>query len=288
MTLDVAVILLLLCITLGIYSRLSFLLLYVLSAILYSYTFSFGKIDHFTTLFLFAYPVLAFTNAGTQFALVKDKPVSERTQSTALMVLGVIITFGLFNAGFSKCLDWIDFNTETSGFLSWLYYVYFNSEHHYLLVPYLFKVPSYLFEPLDYMASIFEVAGIFFLLKGRRYWHFFLLIASVFHFLNLLGLNLSFAMNSLLYGIFFTAPVVFHVYKKNEDFFRRWRIYFMVGFIAIALARILMVLTGNIIYNYHNTLSWVQFEHAIDMRIGLLTIGAGVYYLRRKQPAIAL
>lgn len=281
MALDVAVIMLLLCITLGVYSRWSLILMYLLSTVLYSYTFSFGKIDHFTNLFLFTYPVLAFTNAGTRFALIKDKVVSDRTQASALMVLGVVIAFGLFNAGISKCLDWIDFDLKTSGFLSWLYYVYFNTENIYLLVPYLFKVPREVFEPLDYLAALFEVAGFIFLFKGRRYWILFLLVASIFHLMNLLNLNLSFALNTLTYGIFIVSPVALLMYKKYVPFFRRWKNYFMIALSLIALARIIMVLTDNIIYNYHNSLSWIRFELAVDLLLWLCTIGCGIYSFKK-------
>lgn len=276
-SLDALVVVLLLFITLGIYSRWSLLLMYILSGALYSYTFSFGKIDHFTNLFLFTYPVLVFTNIGTRYALIRDKPVSERMQSGALMVLGVVIAFGLFNAGISKCLDWIDFNVKTSGFASWLHYAYFNSENTYLLVPYMFELPTFLFEPLDYIASIFEVAGIFFLLNGRRYWIFFLLIASIFHLTNLFILNLGFGLNTLTYGIFIVSPVLLTVYQKYAAFFKKWWLYFAIGLVAIAVVRILMVFTDTIIFIYHADLSLIEFELGIDLMLWLFTIVCGIY-----------
>ena len=277
--LDILIVVLLLFITLGIYSRWSLLLMYILSSILFSYTFSFGKIDHFTNLFLFTYPVLAFTNAGTRFALIKDKPVSERMQSGALMVLGVVIAFGLFNAGISKCMDWIDFNLNTSGYGSWLYYVYFNSENTHLLVPYMFNVPTQLFEPMDYLASIFEVVGIFFLLKGRRYWVFYLLMASFFHLANLFTLNLSFALNTLTYGIFIVSPVALAFYKKHAPFFRQWRSYLVIALVAIAIIRIIMVLTDNIAFTYHADLSLIAFELGVDIVLWVIAILCGVRLL---------
>lgn len=281
MGLDALIIVLLLFITLGIYSRWSLLLMYVLSGVLFSYTFSFGKIDHFTNLFLFTYPILAFTNAGTRFALIKDKPVSDRMQSGTLMVLGVVITFGFFISGISKCLGWIDFNVDTSGFAGWLYYAYFNSENTHLLVPYLVKVPTYLFEPMDYVASIFEVVGIFFLLKGRRYWIMFLLIASIFHLTNLIVLNLGFSLNTLTYGIFIVSPVAHIFYKKYAAFFKKWRTFFIIVLVAIALVRIIMVLTDNIIFIYHTELSLIEFELGVDMVLWVLTITCGVYSYKR-------
>jgi len=280
---DVLVIVLLLFITLGIHSRKCLLLMFVISAILFSYSFSFGKIDHYTNLFLFTYPVLAFTNSGTKYALIKDRALSRRTQENALIVMGIIIAFGYLGAGLPKCLHWIDFDPDNSGFLSWLYYSFFNSENQSLLAPYLFKIPVYLFEPLDYLAAIFEVSGFFFLFKSRKYWLFYLTLASFFHFANLVTLNLSFALNVLCYGIFIISPIIAHIYQKHRDFFGKYKKSLIIGMVIIALIKIVLVLSDLPVYNYHNFAPMLNFELTMDIFLWIFTIICGIYLLYSKK-----
>lgn len=279
--LDMVVIILLLLITLGVYTRRCLLLLCFLSSILYSYSFSFGKIDHYTNLFLFTYPVLAFTNSGTKYALRKDRILSSRTQTVSLIVMGIIIAFGYFNAGLAKCLSWIDFNPNTSGFLDWVYYSFFNSENQYLLAPYVFSIPNNLFEPLDYLAALFEVSGFFFLLRGRKYWLFYLTIASVFHLTNLLVLNLSFALNVLCFGIFIVSPVLAQLHKRYYNQFAD-KVKFLIFAIAIvAIFKITLLLTDLPVYNYHNYAPLIHLEHFIDFLLWSFSIICGVILIRR-------
>ncbi|MGI9551688.1 MAG: hypothetical protein ACR2MT_10840, partial [Aurantibacter sp.] len=89
-SLDITVVILLLFITLGVHTRKCLLLMYVISGILFSYSFSLGKIDHYTNLFLFTYPVLAFTNSGTRFALIRDKLLRQGIQERSLAAFGII------------------------------------------------------------------------------------------------------------------------------------------------------------------------------------------------------
>lgn len=279
--LDVIVIILLLMITLGMYTRRCLLLLYLLSSILYSYSFSFGKVDHYTNLFLFTYPVLAFTNSGTQFALRKDRPLSARTQTASLIVMGIIIAFGFCNAGLAKCLSWIDFNPNTSGFLDWVYYCFFNSENQYLLAPYVLKVPSYLFEPIDYLAALFEISGFFFLLKSRKYWLFYLTVASFFHLTNLLVLNLSFALNVLCFGIFIISPVLAHLHQRYHPLYDDKVKYLAAAVVMVAVFKITVLLTDLPVYNYHNYAPLIHVEHGIDFLLWSFSIACGVFLLRR-------
>lgn len=280
---DVLVVIILLLITLGIHTRKCLLFMFVISAILYSYTFSFGKVDHYTNLFLFTYPVLAFTNSGTKFALLKDRALNKRTQEVALTVLGIVIVFGYLSAGLAKFLNWIDFDPDSSGFLYWLYYSYFNSGNQYLLSPYLFQLPTYLFEPLDYLAALFEVSGFFFLLKGRKYWIFYLTLASAFHLANLLTLNLSFALNVLCFGIFIISPILERLYSKRQTIFLKYKTSLIIAAVLIALIKIVQILTALPVYNYHNYAPLVHFELSTDILLWVFTIICGIYLLKSRK-----
>ena len=279
---DVLVVVVLLLITLGIHTRKCLLLMFVVCAILFSYSFSFGKVDHYTNLFLFTYPALAFTNSGTKYAIRKDRVLPQSTQETALIVMGIIIAFGYFSAGLVKCLHWIDFDQGSSGFYDWLIYSFFNSENQSLFAPYLFQLPVYLFEPLDYLAALFEVSGFFFLLKGRKYWLFYLTLASLFHLANLLTLNLSFALNVLCYGIFIIGPILALFHKRQHVIFSKYKKLLMIGVIGIALIKIVLILSDLPVENYHNYAPLLNFELTMDILLWVFTIICGIYLLRSR------
>jgi len=277
---DLVVILLLLCITLGIYARVALLLMFVVSSIFFSYSFTLGKIDHYTNLFLFAYIVLAFTNSGTQLALVKDKKVSTVTQTRALSTMGIIIAFGYLTAGILKCARWIDFDLTTSGFLDWFYGSYFKDDHQYLLAGYVFKIPVFFYELADYTVAILEVSGFIFLWKGRKYWRIFLVLCGTFHLLSLLTLNLGFTLNVLCYGIFLIAPLLSQLYLKRKEFYTTYSSYFCIALTIIALLKIGFTLADSPIYNYHDFGTFQALEHNVDAFLWTFTIVSGIYLLR--------
>ncbi|WP_394749082.1 hypothetical protein [Spongiimicrobium salis] len=279
---DILAIILLVCITLGIFTRKALLAMFVLSSILFSYALSFGKIDHYTNLFLIAYPALAFTNSGTRFALKKDKELSSATQARVLALLGIAIAFGFFTAGIPKLLYWVDFDLSSSGFLFWFYGVFLKDQHQYLLSPYVFKLPYYVFEAMDYLAAIFEVVGFFFLYKGRKFWRMYLTIACTFHFLNLLTLNYGFTLNSLCFGIFIVAPVLALLYRKYNSFLQQYANYFILTILGIALLKTVFLLWNNTGFRYHGYGPLLHLEHMVDLFLWSLTIFCGVYLLRSK------
>lgn len=281
-SLDVLVVILILCIILGVYTRISLILMFVVSSVLFSYAFSLGKIDHYTSLFLFTYPVLAFTNLGTDLALIKDREISNSIQNKALGMMGILIAFGFFSGGFAKCLFWIDFDMNTSGFFDWFYGGYFNDNNTYLLAKHVFKLPIILFEIADHVISVFEIVGFIFLVKGKRHWITYLTIASVFHFSNLLLLNFSFSLNVLSYGIFIICPVLPIIFKANKKTFDRYYKPFVVLCIIIAIIRIYYIIGSLEFYYFHSYGDYYTIEYSIDFVLWVLTIISGFYILRKR------
>lgn len=240
---DILVIVLFVFLIIGLYTRATLITLFVLSSILYSFSYTFDKIDHYTTILMFTYFCMIFTNSGTHFALRKDNDLGENMQSRGLGLLAIIICFGMFTAGFPKLINWVDFDLSTSGFLHWFYPGYFNVGNNKLLTPYVFGAPAWLFEIADYTAAIFEVSGLYFLWKGKKHWVFYLLIATFFHLANLLVLNIDFTQNVLCYGVFI-LPTLFYAHYKEFAF--PWKRFYKAGIglvVLIALFKILKVLT---------------------------------------------
>lgn len=266
---DILAILFILMITLGIRAKAAFYGMFALSAVFYSYSYSFGKIDHHTTILSFSYLIFAQTNSGTKFALFKDKENSITTQNKAIALLGILICFGFFSAGLPKVLKWIDFDLNSSGILSWFYPAYFLEKNQMFLASYVFHIPALLLECMDYLASIFEVSGFFFLLKGKKYWVFFLTTACVFHLANLLMLNIDFTLNLSAYGMFITAPIFFSILQKYHANLLNYKFAIIVFFISIAIFRIFLLVfdmswmfsnydaINIVVKNYINLFFWI-------------------------------
>ncbi|HEX2532396.1 MAG TPA: hypothetical protein VHK69_01600 [Chitinophagaceae bacterium] len=214
--LDLSILALTLCITLGIKARAATCGYLLLSYIGQSFHFSFGKIEHSILLLALLFCMI-FSGWGRHLALVPDKERKMDDPSRSLSLLSVLICFGFFTAGFPKALHWIDFDTSTSGFAEWLYNGYYNQDRQYLLAPAGHDLPFWVFESMDYAGVLFELSPLLFLLVSRKAWRLWLFIACVFHVLNLLLLNIPFLENSIVYLAFINYR---NLYFRIQDALR--------------------------------------------------------------------
>jgi hypothetical protein len=190
----------------GVYARLAFFLLFFISIINNGFAYSLGKIDHYILVSL-VFLVFAVTNSSTNFALRPD--TKSRLHSFALAVFGIAIVFGYFTAGLQKAYHWIDFNTNTSGTLRWIYDIYFTSETKPLFADFLIATDPLILEGMDYFGVLFEMLGLVFLIYSKKSWKFYLLIASFFHLTNALVLNIPFTFHFPIFGIWLLSEVLF-------------------------------------------------------------------------------
>lgn len=229
-------------IILGIKTRLSFISLGIITIIQSGYIYSFGKIDHGVLMNILPF-VMAFTDSGCKKAILPDKPL--KVPDLSISILAIFITFGFFTAGLEKGLNWIDFDTNTSGFLSWLYPSYYSIGRDKLLAPLALKFPWWLTEIMDYTAVIFELTGLIFLIISRKTWFVYLVVASVFHLFNTLFLNIPFQIHILVFGIWLLTPFL----KKHKILillipiiFYFKSIYFpLIGWILISVLGLIQV-----------------------------------------------
>ncbi|MGF1459587.1 MAG: hypothetical protein ACFBSG_11230 [Leptolyngbyaceae cyanobacterium] len=204
-TLDILIVLLMVFVTVGIRSRISGLALVLVYWIGRSFQYSFGKIDHDVMIWA-TLLCMSFSNWGTDNALLPEKTV--RSHKTALAMLGIILSFGMFTAGYEKYQNWLDFDLSTNGFLSWFYPGYFNIGRQFLLSDFVFYIPSWLLELMDYSAVFLELTPFLCLLAGARFWKAWLLMACIFHLANLLILNIPFSHHIPVYSCFFLYPLL--------------------------------------------------------------------------------
>jgi hypothetical protein len=198
---DLVRIWLLVLITIGIRTRICTIVLCLLTFISTNFVYSFGKIDHDSLLWAVAL-CLAFTDWGVCYALVPDRRINPKVAARALATTGILLAFAMFSAGFEKALYWINFNLSTSGFLSWLYPLYYSLGRTFLLAPVVVKLPPQLFKIADFAAVAFELSAFFFLLAGRTAWRAWLLLATIFHVANTLFLNIPFYIHVPVYLLF--------------------------------------------------------------------------------------
>jgi len=280
--LDLANILFFACITLGIRTRLSFIILFVINYIGYSFEFSFGKIDHEVHLFLIILIVLAFTNIGTKTALIKDKELKPHFQKWALSLLCIYIAFGFFTAGLPKFLRWVDFDITQIGFLDWFYKGYFTYDRHLLLADSVFSTPDIVMEIADHIAPTIELISFVFLLWSRKVWRIYLIILCFFHLGNTLLLNIEFALNITCYGIFLIAPFLSYI-----------RGYLPKGqkaktLLIVLVAVLVSIQIGSEIYYWDHTyeVGYYSEKFAIDSYISvvmwILTISIGFFVLKKR------
>jgi hypothetical protein len=119
-----------------------------------------------------------------------------------LALLGVCLVYAMTSVGFQKALNWLDFDTSTSGFLGWFVHGYFEYNRTHLLAPYVLDVPRALLELLDYAGVAFELGCLLAFLGGRLTFRVWLACACAFHLANTLTLNIPFFEHLLVYMAF--------------------------------------------------------------------------------------
>ena len=171
----------------GFHPRLFGLAFCLCHLLLTSFEYSFGKIDHVAHLFLIAFFSLSLDNWGQPTPNQRWRlPIPGST------LLAVLLAFGMFTAGFEKTIRWVDFNTDTSGFLSWYFSSYYNLGREALLSPYITLLPKIALELLDYSAVVFEMVPFICLLLGTRAWIGWCAVACLFHAGTTMMLNIAF------------------------------------------------------------------------------------------------
>lgn len=244
--LDVGVLALTILVLLGLYTRTSTILLFVLLLAGFQFQFSFGKIDH-NFIYLSVLPVMAWLGWGEHYSLdarrQRQDDVTERgNRPVSLHLLAFLLAFGFLTAGIPKALAWIDFDLQTSGALSWLYYGYFNLGREALLAPVAMGLDSPLFwEAADLAVVIFETGWIM-ALFSRRLWYAWLAAACGFHLFNGLVLNIPFLTLAAVYLAFIPWSRLLGLRSATAAVLNRW---VWIGAAAGIAAVVNFLLDGN-------------------------------------------
>ena len=199
--LDVCVCVLFLFVLTGFKTRASSVLLTLALVVGNSFRFSFGKIDH-TILAVVMPAVMAFAGWGACHSIdARNRTGPGAVQAWPVALMAVLVAFGFLSAGLPKLVAWADFDLTTQGVRSWVVQSWAMGRRHFF-VPYLMRIANpYFWEVLDLAAVAFEV-GFVFSLVDRRAFRAFLFVGVLFHFVNVLLLNISFALYMPVYALF--------------------------------------------------------------------------------------
>ena len=269
-TIDLLLLLTIVCIIVGIKARLATIIYVALSIIGLSFKYSFGKIDH-GILEDALLACLSFSGWGSRLAVLPDKPTSVANTEKSLSLAALLICFAFFTAGFQKALNWLDFNPNTSGFAYWYYNGAYNLDRKFLLAPLFHYIPFRFLEVFDYSAILFELSPLLFLLHSRKAWRIWLLIASIFHLINALVLNISFIAHSIIYLAFIDYPSLFSRIKSLSEK-RAYRIAFFAVIAILVLLRLRIVFTYNQSHNILVADYLIEANLYVAMLIWITTI----------------
>ena len=200
--LDLAICVLLIFVLVGFRTRTSSILLSLAWILGNSFRFSFGKIDH-SILAVVTPAVMSFSGWGAAYSIdARLRRTVARINAWPLSLLALLLAFGYFSAGFPKLLVWVDFDLTTHGVRSWLVSGWYDLDRRRLLAPFAMRLHNpYVWEAMDMTAVAFEVS--FFLsLTRRALFRGYLVIAVMFHLINVLMLNISFLTLLPVYAVF--------------------------------------------------------------------------------------
>ncbi|MGJ8671437.1 hypothetical protein [Rubritalea sp.] len=193
----------------------SSLVLFCLSYfILNSARYSLGKIDH---TIMAPLAIICLGMATVRAKNIRSRLIDTLSPIRPEALLALALSFGMFSAGYPKLLNWIDLDLSESGFLRWFYSGYLNNGRTEYLADMVPHFHPWFIEALDYMAVVFELSPLLFLLSGKPLiWRLWLTMACLFHLGNLLLLNINFTGNTLCYLPFLIpASLVTFFYKKQ-------------------------------------------------------------------------
>jgi hypothetical protein len=238
--LDLASLASLVLVLVGIRTRTATAALLLLTLVSSSYRYSFGKIDH-DILFQAVLLVMIDANWGSALSLdaylargrIGDAPMR------SLRPLAVILALAFATAGVPKALRWIDFDLGNNGFLSWFFPGYYSFGRTRFLADLVAKVrPLWLWEFADVAAVVFEL-GFLVAVFRLRWMLAWLAVASVFHLVNGLVLNIAFTGNVIVYLAFVPWGRLWPGMAKVPS-----RPLLLVAFVALGLLALRVVSNG--------------------------------------------
>lgn len=205
--LDIVAIIAICTMTTGYRVRTSTIIVLVTNILATTFAYSHGKISHQIALSAILFcMILANWGKNDEDGVVKRRRLPDvlRTSRRSLRgvaLMGVLLAFGFFTAGFGKVMNWVNADVSRSGFLGWYYPRVYNYDL-ILLADAVPGVPPILLKVGDVAGSLLEVLGLVALLCGAYVWRSWLIAITGLHLFNALVLNITFTTQTAIYLVF--------------------------------------------------------------------------------------
>jgi uncharacterized membrane protein YphA (DoxX/SURF4 family) len=217
--LDITLVILFVFLLFGLFTRVATILVGLLMIVGFSFYYSFGKINHDAHLMIFTPLVMCFSNWGRYFSLDSkrtDREEKREERHWPILLLAIIIGFAMFSAGVPKLLDgWLETSTQAvKGFV--VTFHYYNTFPERFLQPHLISYDNVFFwEAMDFTAVFFEIGFLFAVIK-QKWFRAFVVIAVLFHTMNILLFSISFSNNLALYLLFIKWDNLLQGFTKSR------------------------------------------------------------------------
>jgi hypothetical protein len=219
-----------------------------------SVEYGFGKIDHGSTVLWVGLVVMGFSGWGNQLSIDRrsDRSVPPAAWPSAFVTAWFAV--GLTTAAIEKLSNgWLDFSTQAVQNTVAQYTYVFNQ--YGPLAPKLLAIEGpWAWEPLDWATVIVELVPLLLLLRPSRLARFIPVLVS-FHVLNVLVLDINFAIFTLAY-----LPVALLLF--DDHLLNR-----ACGLIARALKRQLIIRLAPIVLGGLALTAWMQ---GVGNELGIL------------------
>ncbi len=243
----------------------------------FSFVFAFGNTYHIIMWIIFP-AIMAFTNWGAKLSL--DSFNTNKIITTwPITFMSILIGFAFFTSGLAKLLGgWL----QIGGSASWQYFHIVRSKigRDLYLSDFIASINNAFFwETLDWLVVGFEVGFIFAVFSARSF-RFFICFAILFHFANLLILNISFGIHLVIFMIFinWNMPEITNsnslkiTKQKIHAFIKKHRVYTIFFWIIPYL--ILFFL-----YKNHSRVDGIL---PIEVPVYTIGVSAVIYYFYKK------
>lgn len=187
---------------LGVWTKYVSLAAWLILSVTYGVTFCLGKIDH-TILLTLPPLVLAFANWGDRYSLdaLRRRNETSVQPQWPLRLLALLVAWGFFAAALTKVLTgWLSFSSQASRGYFVLGFVTQGRTHWLARWIAEHDVPI-AWEAVDWLTVVFELS----ILIALPWWRAFritLAVATIFHLVVLLIMNIDFSNAVVAYGAF--------------------------------------------------------------------------------------
>lgn len=247
-SLNVIIVILYFMLLFGWHTKRVSILLFLSLLFCYSFSYSFGKIDH-TILWLIIPLIMAFSGWGNAFSLDAAQNRKSEENAWAISLMALLLGFAMFTASVPKIMGgWLSLNSLATK--SHLIFNHFYWQRSPLLLDEALKIKSdFFWEIQDYLTIIFEFGFLIAIINPLAF-RVFVIAAVIFHISVFLTFDITFVTNLLTYLLFINWAI-FNPLIKSDSFKILVNKVFKLKYLAIIVSCILIYGIVAVAFNFN-------------------------------------